>query len=856
MLSIRQNRNPIPIGRAQERRIHNRMKPNDTSLANLALGSISLRQLYGHTHLSISDLLSQACAQLGSSADLSGAWVSAELDDGSWKLITPANINQLLTWLDTLGCNATVHPGVHPTLTYQLPHSDHIQLLPFPNQGGHLIRLRFSSETSNNHYSLELVTTNYVTSVQQLTPWLDQLGDGLSLLIALTEQHQYQKHDNEQVRKLSRAVEQMHASVVITNTKGEIEFVNPAFCKLTGYTPEEAIGQNPRILKTDYTSSAAYQDLWQTLLAGQEWTGEFCNRKKNGETYWESANISPIFNDQHQITHFIAVKENITARKATERALLEAKEQAEAASKAKSEFLANMSHEIRTPLNGVIGFTDLLINTQLSDTQAEYLKIVHHSAHSLLDIINSILDFSKIEAGKLDIQVEKTDIVQMLSEITDMVSFQVEKKHLELLLNTPPNLPRYIWTDPIRLRQVLVNLLGNAVKFTQQGEIKLQVDQVDISNSEMRLRFSVSDSGIGIQPENLSKIFDAFEQADASTTRQFGGTGLGLSIANRLLGLMHESKLQVTSEVGKGSCFFFEASVKFEEGAAVNDQALDHFKQVLLVDDNASNRFILQEILSFKGVPTLLAESGEQAIRTLQNNPSIDLVLMDYQMPFQDGIETIRIIREELHLAADRLPILLLSSAADSEFLTRACEKYQVAQKLTKPIRMNSLLQALTIVKQPAEINVRANSLPHNSLKLANNEPNQNCQILIVDDNEVNLLLARTIIQQVVPHAQIRQAINGQEAVEACGNLLPDIIFMDIQMPVMNGYEAATTIRQRYSTSSMPIVALTAGTLSGERERVLEAGMNDYISKPFSQEDITRLLTMYGIASHDEVMAE
>jgi PAS domain S-box-containing protein len=545
---------------------------------------------------------------------------------------------------------------------------------------------------------------------------------------------------------------------------------------------------------------------------------------------WE---LRPWYKYDGAIGGMMVFTQNITEAVLQREELQKAKILAEQASVAKSEFLANMSHEIRTPLNGVIGFTDLVLKTDLSEIQQQYLTIVNQSANALLSIINDILDFSKIEAGKLELEIERCDMYEMCSQATDIITYQIQTKGVEMLLNISIGLPRFIWADTVRLKQILINLLSNASKFTEQGEIELKVETLASADHKTTFRFSVRDTGIGINPDKQAKIFDAFSQEDGSTTKKYGGTGLGLTISNKLLGMMG-SELQLFSIQGKGSTFFFDINLEAEQGEPEQWDNLE-LKKALIVDDNDNNRIILREMLSLKNIESVEAKNGIEALQQLSTGERYDVILMDYHMPYMDGLETIRKIRENFFPTAVEQPIMLLSSSSDDERVIKTCEEFEVNHRLVKPIKMQDLYDTLSRLhkKEKRETTVLPTLEP---------ETTNHITILVAEDNSVNMLLARTILNRVAPNAKLVEAKNGMEALQHCKIQIPDVIFMDVQMPEMNGYEATEKIREIEAMANVPIIALTAGNVQSEKERCLAVGMNDFVTKPVVEETIQLML--------------
>jgi PAS domain S-box-containing protein len=498
-----------------------------------------------------------------------------------------------------------------------------------------------------------------------------------------------------ELQKLSEAVNQSKASIVITNKKGEIEYVNPAFLAMTGYTWEEVSGQNPRILQSGLTPPEIFKDLWGTITHGKTWTGEFHNQRKDGSLYWESVNISPIIDKQGHITHYVAVKDDASTRKSTELLLLKAKESAEDASLAKSMFLANMSHEIRTPMNGIMGFTELLLDTVKDTEQRSFLQLIQRSSQSLLMIINDILDISKVEANKVELSNTEFDLIQTVSDAVVLARGKLTDERIRIEWD-PTNCPKWVLGDALRFRQVLTNLLGNAVKFTLEGKVTVTGRVLEKAESIWRLEFMVEDTGPGIAENKFDQIFEPFQQADNSITRKYGGTGLGLALSRKLVRLMG-GDLRVKSELGKGSCFFFD--VCFEEvllemknyNPPEKTESTQLLKPLylLLCEDNLINQKLATKLLQSMGCTVDVALNGAQGV-TLVSQNKYDLILMDLQMPVLDGLSA----TQKLRLNGCKIPIVAMTANAmqgDREI----CLSAGMNDYITKPIKRQNLIDVL-----------------------------------------------------------------------------------------------------------------------------------------------------------------
>ncbi len=614
--------------------------------------------------------------------------------------------------------------------------------------------------------------------------------------------------------------------------------------------PEELLGKTDFDFYSSELATGYHQDEQNVIRTKQA----LFNREEEcvdaaGNKTWLLTTKVPLYDKNGQVTGIAGVGRDITERQKVEIERQKAKEAAEAASRAKSEFLANMSHEIRMPLNGVMGMTDLALETQLTPEQREYLETVKTSSDSLLTVINDILDFSKIEAGKIDLEAVDFNLRDCLESTLKTVALRADEKGLELLCEVAPEVPEVVRGDSTRLRQVVINLVGNAIKFTDRGEVALKV-QVEAQDGQDRiLRFTVADTGIGIHDEKRELIFAPFSQADTSTTRKYGGTGLGLTISTRLVEMMG-GKIWVESEVGRGSQFHFTARLgaadakEIKVGTAAPPERLRGVK-VLVVDDNRTNRRILEGMLGRWEMKSISVEDGEEALAQLsaarEAGEPFGLILTDMHMPKMNGFTLIERIRQRPELST--ATIMMLTSAGHRGDAAR-CQELGVAAYLLKPIRQSELREAIARVLGARERDAAIPLITRFSVQDAR-EPSAFLRVLLAEDNAVNQRLAVRLLEK--RGHRVAVAANGREALGALEKESFDLVFMDVQMPEMDGLEATAAIREKEKSSGLhqPIIALTAHAMKGDREECLAAGMDGYLTKPIRSQELDEILADY-----------
>jgi PAS domain S-box-containing protein len=645
----------------------------------------------------------------------------------------------------------------------------------------------------------------------------------------------------EELRRLKEfnenIVRSLAEGIVLEDERGFVVFVNPRMERLLGYAARDLVGRHQSI----FISPVELEKIQQKTKSRKTTTLETYEtrfRAKDEREIPVLVHAQSLF-EGSRFKGVLTAVTDIEKLKETEEALKASQVESQAASKAKSEFLANMSHEIRTPMNGIIGMTELALETDLSPEQRDYLLSIRSSAESLMNIINDILDFSKIEARMIDLEPVSFPFRDAVSETISTLALEAHKKGLELACHIPPEVPETLEGDIRRLRQILINLVNNAVKFTEKGEVVVDARVEECRRKDILLHFRVSDTGIGIPVDKQKSIFQAFVQADGSTTRKYGGTGLGLAICTQLVEMMG-GRIWVESQPGKGSTFHFTVRMRI---LSARQMPAAHFEPknlqrlpVLIVDDNATNRRILREMLSNWRMSPEEAQGGTAALEALSRRESdgrpFALALVDSNMPEMDGFTLVEQIRRDV--VHQDLKIMMLTSADQRGDLAR-CQRLRISAYLTKPVRQAELLDAILLSQglfsPPGSLSA---PITRTSLNI-NLRP---LRILLGEDNPINQKVASYLLEK--RGHSVYAAENGRDVLAAIKNGPFDLVLMDIQMPELDGYEVTSRIREleRGTGAHLPIVAMTAHALKGDRERCLEAGMDDYLAKPLKPEEL------------------
>ena len=683
----------------------------------------------------------------------------------------------------------------------------------------------------NSAISIKDVAGNHVMSTAALV----DITDRVEAEEALHKRTKELEVAVQNQQRLKQAIEASPVAVVIADYNGRIEYLNSAATQIVGYELEELTGYNFPILKFDQQTSDSYAEMLTAISMGKQWNGELSRRKKNGEIYWGSISVTPIKGPTDEVMHYVAVIQDITERKNFIQGLEDAKYQAEAANRAKSSFLANMSHEIRTPLNAIIGFSDLALGTSLSPKQHEYVKKIGNSGKSLLGVINDILDFSKIEANQMKLERIEFSLETVLTQVISIIQYKTMEKGLEFLLSHSRDVPQYLVGDPLRLGQVLTNLLGNAVKFTESGEVELSIDLIGQSQDDLQVRFTIRDTGIGMIPEQIQTLFKPFTQADSTTTRRFGGTGLGLSISKHLIEMMG-GDICAESVKGEGSTFsftvFFGSSTTEADPWIIPDAIRS--LRVLVVDDSLVSRLALKKILSFLPVEVETVDSGAEAIKAVRAHDAVSpyhLVFMDWRMPKMDGIDTIRKIKADRTL--QNIPHIIMLTAFGKEYERAEALEAGAADFFHKPLTQSDMYDMIIRLFAPSQ-----HAAVSSTKSVEDGFDFGKLHLLLVEDNDLNRQIALELLQMM--GATVSQACNGREAVEKVvnGDQRFDLVLMDIQMPEMDGIQATRLIREDGRFAELPIIALTAHAFDEERKNTHAAGMNDHVTKPIEPREL------------------
>ncbi len=656
-------------------------------------------------------------------------------------------------------------------------------------------------------------------------------------------------------RRLASIAEAMEGAIAVTGANGRVEWVNAGMTRLVGCTATQAIGRDvPALLFPSDPASAA--ECLRLLTAGERVRGMVIpSRREGGDDRWYEMELQPMPDrGAGAAGSFVLVRE-ITHERITQQALGRALEDAKQASQSKSQFLANMSHEIRTPMNGVLGMAELLLGTDLNERQRRFIESLYRSGEALLDIINDILDFSKIEAGKLELETIDFDLRTLVEDLIELLAPRAHQKRIELAYKLTPGLPATVRGDPTRLRQILINIVGNAIKFTERGEVVLTVEPLaadgvatDDAGPATTVRFVVRDTGIGMRPDAVERLFSVFMQADQSSSRRYGGTGLGLAICRQLTDLM-KGRITASSRIGEGSVFEVELPLCHGDSSAVPARLVPAAsiagKRVLIAEDNPTNRRILSEQLNALDMDCAMAENGRQALQMLriaaQSASPFDVAVVDMKMPIMDGMALAEKVRSDPALARVRLVMLTSITGRDE---ARRAQAIGLDAYLSKPVRQQELVATLAAVlgSEPADPAPQPLAGPLAGLK--------GRRVLVVEDNPVNQEVVSAMLAGF--GCDSRLAEDGLVALNLLEREDFDVVLMDCQMPTLDGFEAMRRLRDpAYRQHDLararrtPVIALTANALSGDAERCRAAGFSDYLAKPFRQRDLGEVLTRW-----------
>jgi len=670
---------------------------------------------------------------------------------------------------------------------------------------------------------------------------LEEIAGDLGFALYSIKKDKEKREMEQTLKKLQQFQEKILSSlaegVVVENAEGIFTYANPSFEKMLGYSEGELIGKHwsitipeeelPTVTRKSEARKSRTLEKYETLMKTKD--GKKIPVLVHARSLFEKKNFAGVVSAVTDISNLKKIQEELQA----------SREEALAASKAKSEFLANMSHEIRTPMNGVIGMIELALQTELTEEQRQFLMSARASAESLLTVLNDILDFSKIEARMIELVPGEFNLQNSITEIVATLALTAHKKGLELLCHVPPTLPETVVGDLNRLRQIIINLVSNAIKFTEKGEVAVDVFEESKADKEITLHFTVRDTGIGIPSDKLHSIFQPFVQADASLNRKYGGTGLGLAITSQLVELMG-GRIWVESEVGRGSIFHFTVKLGLLEkhGKKIPSVALSalHGLRVLIVDDNPTNRIILREMLQSWKMQPDEASSGMEALNKIQSvdcrqNP-YQLFLVDLTMPEMDGF-TLLVKIKQIDICQEAQIVILTSADRVGDF--QKARELGASAYLVKPVRPSDLLDTIMSIKGASFLEKKP---PEPAYEPSVSESAMSYNILLAEDNPINQKVAVHLLQK--KGHQVTVVENGQQVLEKLAREKFDLILMDVQMPLMNGFETTQKIRETEKETGhhLPIVAMTAHAMKGDREKCLEAGMDDYVSKPLYPEEL------------------